>query len=63
MRIIKRFRDSVDLPIVIYNVPGRCGTEIAVEYTDLRRLAELPRIAGLKRRDGGYVPHHADPRG
>jgi 4-hydroxy-tetrahydrodipicolinate synthase len=38
--------DSTDLPIVIYNVPGRCGTEISVET--ILRLAELPRIVGLK---------------
>lgn len=42
----KAVHDSVDLPIVIYNVPGRCGTEIAVDT--ICRLAELPRIAGLK---------------
>lgn len=42
----KAVHDSTDLPIVIYNVPGRCGTEIAVET--IIRLAELPRIVGLK---------------
>lgn len=42
----KTVHDSTDLPIVIYNVPGRCGTEIAVET--ILRLAELPRIVALK---------------
>lgn len=38
--------DAVDLPIVIYNVPGRCGSEIAVDT--VCKLAELPRIIALK---------------
>lgn len=42
----KAVHDATDLPIVIYNVPGRCGTEITVET--LIRLAELPRIVALK---------------
>ncbi len=42
----KAVHDSTDLPIVIYNVPGRCGTEIAVDT--ILKLAELPRIVGLK---------------
>ena len=42
----KAVHDSTDLPIIIYNVPGRCGTEIAVDT--ILRLAELPRIVGLK---------------
>jgi len=42
----KAVHDSTDLPIVIYNVPGRCGTEIAVDT--ILKLAELPRIIGLK---------------
>lgn len=42
----KAVHDSTDLPIVLYNVPGRCGTEISAET--VIRLAELPRIVGLK---------------
>jgi len=42
----KAVHDSTDLPIVLYNVPGRCGTEIAVDT--ILKLAELPRIVGLK---------------
>lgn len=42
----KAVHDSTDLPIVLYNVPGRCGTEISVDT--IIRLAELPRIVGLK---------------
>lgn len=42
----KAVHDSTDLPIIIYNVPGRSGTEISVDT--ILKLAELPRIVGLK---------------
>ncbi len=42
----KAIHDSTDLPIVLYNVPGRCVAELAIET--VLRLAELPRIVGLK---------------
>lgn len=42
----KAVHDSTDLPIIIYNVPGRVGTEISVDT--ILKLSELPRIVGLK---------------
>ncbi len=42
----KAVHDSTDLPIILYNVPGRTIVEIGVET--VLRLAELPRIAGIK---------------
>ena len=42
----KAIHDATKLPIILYNVPGRCGTEITVET--ILKLSELPRIAGLK---------------
>ena len=45
-----KIADSVDIPIVIYNVPGRCGTDILSET--VARLAEHPNIAGLKEATG-----------
>jgi 4-hydroxy-tetrahydrodipicolinate synthase len=42
----KTIHDATKLPIIVYNVPSRCGTEIAVET--IIKLAELPRIVGLK---------------
>lgn len=42
----RAIHDSTDLPIILYNVPGRCVVDIGVET--IIRLAELPRIVGLK---------------
>lgn len=42
----KAIHDQVDLPIIIYNIPGRSIVDISNET--MRRLAELPRIAGIK---------------
>lgn len=41
---------SVDIPVVIYNIPGRCGTNI--ETATLLRIAELPNILGVKEASG-----------
>lgn len=42
----KAVADSVDLPIILYNVPTRTGMNINPETA--ARLAELPNINGLK---------------
>lgn len=42
----KAIHDAVDLPIVIYNIPGRSVINITDET--LARLSELPNIAGVK---------------
>jgi len=42
--------DSTDLPIVVYNVPGRAG--VNVEPSTLARLAPLPNIIGVKEASG-----------
>jgi 4-hydroxy-tetrahydrodipicolinate synthase len=41
---------AVEMPIVIYNIPGRCATNI--EVATLLRLAGLPNIIGLKESSG-----------
>ncbi len=38
--------EATGLPIIIYNIPGRCVVDLSVET--LARLAELPRIVGIK---------------
>ena len=45
-RHFKALNDSADLPIVIYNIPGRSIVDMSVET--MARLAELPNIAGVK---------------
>ncbi|HRC27693.1 MAG TPA: 4-hydroxy-tetrahydrodipicolinate synthase [Alphaproteobacteria bacterium] len=42
----KAVHDATDLPILIYNIPGRCVVDLSVDIC--ARLAELPRIAGMK---------------
>jgi len=42
----KAINDAVDIPIVIYNIPGRCVVDMSVET--MARLFELPNIVGVK---------------
>jgi 4-hydroxy-tetrahydrodipicolinate synthase len=42
----KAIHDEVGLPIMIYNIPGRCVIDMNVET--MARLAELPHIVGVK---------------
>jgi 4-hydroxy-tetrahydrodipicolinate synthase len=45
---------AVELPIVLYNIPGRCGVEIAPET--IRRLHEAhPTIVAVKHATGGMA--------
>ncbi|MES1159021.1 MAG: 4-hydroxy-tetrahydrodipicolinate synthase [Terricaulis silvestris] len=42
----KAINDAVDIPIIVYNIPGRSIVDISVET--LGRLAKLKNIVGLK---------------
>lgn len=42
----KAINDAVDIPIIVYNVPGRTVIDIGVET--LGRLADLPNVVGIK---------------
>ena len=42
--------EAADLPIVLYNIPGRTGSNILPET--IARLAELPPIVGIKEATG-----------
>jgi 4-hydroxy-tetrahydrodipicolinate synthase len=46
----KALADNIDLPQVLYNVPGRTGINMTVQTTV--RLAELPNVVALKDASG-----------
>jgi 4-hydroxy-tetrahydrodipicolinate synthase len=45
-RHYRAIQDAVEIPIVIYNIPGRCVVDMTVET--MARLAALPNIVGVK---------------
>ncbi|VCU70705.1 4-hydroxy-tetrahydrodipicolinate synthase [Pigmentiphaga humi] len=45
-RHFKTIAEAVDLPMIVYNVPGRTGCDLAHETT--LRLAQVPGIVGIK---------------
>lgn len=42
----KAIVDAVDLPVIIYNIPGRCVIDMGVDT--MSELAKLPNIIGVK---------------
>jgi len=49
-RHFRAIAESADIPIIIYNIPGRTGVNIEPET--LLRLSEIPNIAGVKEASG-----------
>ncbi len=49
----KHLAESSDLPIIVYNVPGRTVTDVQPET--LARLADLPGIVGIKDASGNLA--------
>ncbi|MEK6809010.1 MAG: 4-hydroxy-tetrahydrodipicolinate synthase [Nanoarchaeota archaeon] len=49
-RHFKKIADEIDLPMIIYNIPGRTGANI--ETSTLMRLANHKNIIGLKEASG-----------
>jgi 4-hydroxy-tetrahydrodipicolinate synthase len=52
-RHFRAIAEAVDKPIILYNVPGRTGTNL--EPATLARLAEVPNIAGVKEASGNIA--------
>jgi len=52
-RHFKAIHDAVELPIVIYNIPGRVAVDMSVDT--MARLAKLPNIVGVKDSTGDIV--------
>ena len=52
LRHFQLIADSVDLPIVVYNIPGRTGKNIDNET--MLALAEHPNIVGVKEASGDF---------
>ncbi len=48
----KAVAEATDLPVFLYNVPGRTGKHIAAETTI--RLADIPNIVGVKEASGDF---------
>ena len=46
----KAIADEIDLPIVLYNIPGRCGAGLTPET--VARLAEIDNIVAIKEATG-----------
>ena len=49
-RHYRAIAESTDLPVIVYNVPGRTGSNITPDT--LMRLGEIPNIAGVKEAGG-----------
>lgn len=52
-RHYKAIAASVDLPLVIYNIPSRCGVNILPET--LAELSQVPNIVGVKEATGNLT--------
>jgi 4-hydroxy-tetrahydrodipicolinate synthase len=54
----KAISDAVDLPIIVYNVPGRTVVDISAET--MARIANLKNVAGIKDATGNMarMSHH-----
>ena len=49
-RHYRAIAESTDLPVIVYNVPGRTGSNVTPDT--LIRLSEIPNIAGVKEASG-----------
>lgn len=52
-RHFKAIAEAVDIPIVLYNVPGRTG--VNMQPATVARLAEIPQVIGIKEACGSLA--------
>jgi 4-hydroxy-tetrahydrodipicolinate synthase len=52
-RHFRKVAEEVDIPLVLYNIPGRTGINMAPET--VARCAEIPNIVGIKEASGSLV--------
>ncbi len=52
-RHYKKVAEEVDIPLVLYNIPGRTGINMSPET--VARLAQIPNIVGIKEASGSLV--------
>jgi 4-hydroxy-tetrahydrodipicolinate synthase len=52
-RHFRTIAEAIDKPVILYNVPGRTGTNI--EPATIGRLLEVPNIAGVKEASGNIA--------
>jgi 4-hydroxy-tetrahydrodipicolinate synthase len=52
-RHYRKIAEEVDIPLILYNIPGRTGINMTPET--VKRLAEIPGIEGIKEASGSLV--------
>ncbi len=52
MRHFSAIAEATDLPMLVYNVPGRTGQDLDVDT--ILRLAEIPHVVGLKEASSNF---------
>ncbi len=52
-RHYKEIAEAVDIPLVLYNIPGRTGINMAPET--IKKVAEIPNVIGIKEASGSLV--------
>lgn len=49
----KTVADAVDVPCILYNIPGRCGCSISAH--NVKRLSKHPNVMGIKEASGSVA--------
>lgn len=52
-RHYKEIAGAVDIPLILYNIPGRTGINMTPET--IKKVAEIPNIVGIKEASGSLV--------